>query len=145
MANISSQLSQLSDFSTNGKKARTLIVEACELIDKNGNNASTLQGYTSEYFVSKEKFQLRTNPYLKKIGLVHNLDEVVDEKGNHTILTQTYKDNIVMTPFDTKPGVVTVKVTDPNAKYTVTLPTSNAIWRKLGYSDLNDLESYIRS
>lgn len=144
MANIVAQLNELESPSTNGRRSRQLIIDACEVINKNGTNAKTLQGYDESYFVANEEFRLKTYNYLRRIGLVANLNTVVDTKGNKTVLTESYASGYVTTPFDTSKDKKKSKSTS-SADFDVTFATSGAVYNKLMYSDLSSLRDYINN
>ena len=236
MANIESYINQLSNPSTDGHRARSIIVAACEDINTNGTNAKTLQGHGADYFFSVSELNDLFEPYFRKIGLVHNLDKVTDENNKPTVLTELYKrqvgtsassnskdvketqevqigvqgnDVIYRKNFTntgkntiiksvviediksvvaasasiTNVGEINVKAytageevyidypqvyqngqpiknvmrvtidytktvngqVDANKYFDITLPTSNSVWLKLGYSELSDLQEYINS
>lgn len=234
MANIVPYINQLSDSSTDGQKARSIMIAACEDINKNGTNAKTLNGHGADYYFSVNELNITFNPYLRRIGLVHDLNRVLDENGNSTILTEIYDNKIKTTASSNSTSIVdtpevqiginkdkpvyrkefanngrnttilvvyvkdidtilsaraiitnigevevrafaagddvsidypeiypdgqpiknvmrvileytkksSTQVSTSNS-FDITLPTSNAIWQKLGYSELSDLQSYI--
>lgn len=154
MADISNLLGQLKDPSTDGKKARPLIIDIVNAMNTTGLNASSLGGYTPDYFVSLLEFKTRMEPYLKKIGMVNDLDSGLDKNETYIGLNYKYKGNVdPYSPFDSKKsegetaGQVThtTSFTMPKDKPTfdMSFATSNAIYTKLGYSDLSDLQSKV--
>lgn len=152
MANIDAQMAILEDLSTNGQKSRQTIVDAFNLINTKGTNATTLMGYTSDYFVSKNELNSKMGGYQRKSGLVHDMVKVTDPDGNKTLLTQKYKDNIYKNPFKEQKNVTVIDAgsvsgatNTANASYDVTFATSYAIWCVLGYTDTSDLQSQLSS
>lgn len=158
MASISELLGQLRNPSTDGKKSRQIIINILNAMNSTGLNASSLNGYTSDYFVSASDFRIKMEPYLKKIGMVNDLDACVDKNG--TLIGVNYKytgnNGNAYSPFG--PNKLSTSAQQGQATsttsfslgdiekpaFTMSFATSNAVYQKLGYSDLNDLQSKIR-
>ena len=165
MANISNELQLLKDESIDGARSRSVLISIFNNINENGTSATTLNGMTSDYFVSKLDLNYVMGLYLNKIEKVNDFET---ERGNCTL---SYASGVVNTPFDKsvlKSEKVDVKydseakdhkavindtiftenqlpisLMSSNGSGRVSLATSNAIFKILGYGTLDELEQYI--